>query len=268
MKILVTGHKGFIGSNLLYYLQDHEVVTFEWGDADLPDVRGCDWVMHIGAISSTTEKNVEKVLRQNLDFSISLLDECIKNKVNFQYSSSASVYGRYFDMKIPFVEHTTVDPRSPYAWSKYLFERHVESLRNDDIIIQGFRYFNVYGPGEDHKGDMASPYHKFNKQFKETGRIILFENSEYYVRDFVHVDYVCNIHKKFLNSIESGIWNVGTGSTKSFLDVALSIAPLNCIKYVKMPENLKLSYQDYTCADTSKLQKSLDRINTRKQQGL
>jgi ADP-L-glycero-D-manno-heptose 6-epimerase len=256
MKILLTGHKGFIGSNLLSYLIDHEVTTYEWGD-ELPDVSDCDWVLHIGAISSTTERNVEKVLTQNLDFSIRLLDECIKHKVNFQYSSSASVYGNYYGLKKPFVENTIIDPRTPYAWSKYLFERHVNSLSNADIIIQGFRYFNVYGPGEEHKGDMASPYHKFKKQYNETGRVLVFENSEYYVRDFVHVDYVCNVHKKFLNVEESGIWNVGTGSTKSFLDVALSVAPYDSIKYLKMPDYLKPSYQEYTCADTTKLDRTL-----------
>lgn len=267
MKILLTGHKGFIGSNLLKALNEHEVSTFEWGDDHAINVADKDFVIHVGAISSTTETNVEKVLIQNLDFSIWLLNQCIKHGVNFQYSSSASVYGKHYDLNVPFKETDPVDPRSPYAWSKYLFERHVSTLKDTDITIQGFRYFNVYGPGEDHKGDMASPYHKFKKQFEETGQILIFENSEKYSRDFVHVDYICNVHKKFLSVKESGIWNVGTGRTKSFLDVALSIAPQNCIKYVRMPDNLKSSYQEYTCANTSKLEKSLECINTKKQQG-
>lgn len=251
MRILLTGHKGFIGSNMLKMLDDHEVTTFEWGEP-LPSVENHDYVIHMGANSSTVYRHVEMIMVQNLDFSIWLLNECIKHKVNFQYSSSASVYGFNNEFK----ETSKVDPRSPYAWTKYLFERHVANV-DCDIKVQGFRYFNVYGPNEDHKLDQASPYHKFKKQYAETGKIKLFKNSERYLRDFIPVEQVCKTHIDFFNVNESGVWNVGTGVAKSFLDVALSIAPLNKIEYIDMPNELKPSYQEYTCADMTKTNNSL-----------
>lgn len=233
------------------WITDHNITTFEWGDS-FPNVEGMDWVVHFGAISSTLETDVEKVLTQNLDFSVWLLEECIKHKVNLQYSSSASVYGK----GDKFSEDAKVDPKSPYAWSKYLFERHVTKLA-PCITVQGFRYFNVYGPGEDHKGNMASPFHKFKKEYEGTGYITLYEGSENYFRDFVPVEVVCSVHESFLNIKESGIWNVGLQYPLSFKEVALTIAPEDRIKYVKMPDNMKNSYQAYTCADLSKLNRTL-----------
>ena len=251
MKILLTGHKGFIGSNFLKALTQHEISTYEWGDDHPIRVEDNDLVIHVGAISSTVETNVEKVLIQNLDFSIWLLNQCIKYGVNFQYSSSASIYGKHHDMNVPFKETDPVDPRSPYAWSKYLFERHVSGLTNTGITIQGFRYFNVYGPGEDHKGNQASPQHKFRQQYEKHGYIELFEGSENFHRDFIHVDHVIAHHLAFMDIPESGVWNVGTGKVKSFVDVANQIT--NIHRYIKMPKNLIHSYQSYTCADTTKL---------------
>ena len=250
MKILLTGHKGFIGSNMLKMLEknEHEVTTFNWGDP-LPAIKGLDWVVHMGAISSTTERDVEKVMLQNYDFSCWLLNQCIAHKVNFQYSSSGSVYG----LGTEFKETSPVDPRTPYAWSKYLFERFAN--RKEDIHIQGFRYFNVYGPGEEHKGDQASPVYKFKKQAKETGKIKVFEGSDKCVRDFIPVDKVCETHLKFFNVPESGVWNVGTGKTTSFLDIAKKYNAL--IEEIPMPDILKDSYQYYTCADMTKTKQTL-----------
>lgn len=257
MKILITGHQGFIGSNMFDSLsKSHTIFTYEWGDP-LPNIKGLDWVIHIGAISSTTERDVEKVMKQNYDFSCWLLDSCIDSGVNFQYSSSASVYGFNKDFR----ESASVDPRTPYAWSKYLFERYANSLidlaTTKGTYIQGFRYFNVYGPGESHKGDQASPYEKFKQQFQKHGYITVFENSEKYLRDFVPVEQVINVHEEFLNVPESGIWNIGTGKAISFQSVAESFnAP---IKIIPMPETLKNSYQEYTCADLTNLTETLDR---------
>lgn len=256
MKILLTGYKGFIGSHMLNALSGHEVSTFEWGET-LPSIESYNWVIHMGANSSTTERNIEKIMYQNVDFSIWLLNQCIKHGVDLQYSSSASVYGM---RKENFKEDQPVDPRNPYAWTKYLFERHVSNLEPKSlkgIRIQGFRYFNVYGSNEDHKEGQASPYHTFAKQYRETGKIKLFENSENYLRDFVPVEKVCQTHIDFFDVKESGVWNVGTGTPKSFLDVALSIAPKEAIEYIPMPEKLRDSYQSYTCADMSKTLESL-----------
>lgn len=256
MNILITGHRGFVGQNLVKALEtEHTLSFYEWGD-DFPILHGIDWVIHLGAISDTTETDVEKVMRQNYDFSIHLLDMCQSWLINFQYASSASIYGK----AVNFNENAPKNPLSPYAWSKYLFDRWVEKRKFVGIRVQGFRYFNVYGPHEDHKGNQASPYHKFEKQARETGVITLFEGSENYYRDFVPVDTVVNVHKKFLKVNESGIWNVGSGEARSFQEVAEEIAKKYSaeIKYIPMPDNVKNQYQAYTKADLTKLRKHID----------
>ena len=253
MKILLTGHKGFIGSHMLTALENagHFVDTYEWGDNQLPSVAEQDWVIHVGAISATTEKDIEKITSQNYDFSTQLYDACRFYEVNFQYASSASVYG----LNQEFTEESPVDPRTPYAWSKYLFERYVKRHSAHYSIAQGFRYFNVYGSGEGHKGNQASPQTQFAKQAKDTGKIKVFHNSDKYHRDFIPVESVIQYHLKFLDCKESGVFNIGTGETKSFLDVASDIASKHNAEIVEipMPDNLKNSYQEYTCADMSKV---------------
>ena len=252
MRILVTGHKGFIGQNMVNALKDnHTITTYDWGD-DPPEFEGLDWCIHLGAISSTNEKDVEKIMRHNHDFSCMILMACQIHKVHLQYASSASVYG----LASTFSEDAPPSPASPYAWSKYLFDRHVKSQQFDNILVQGFRYFNVYGPYEDHK-DQPSPHHKFTKQAEETGVIKLFEGSDQYRRDFIPVSEVINIHKKFFNVKESGIWNVGTGQAESFQHIANTIAEgLEArIEYIPMPEDIKAQYQKYTCADVTNLRR-------------
>jgi ADP-L-glycero-D-manno-heptose 6-epimerase len=249
MKILITGHKGFVGSHLVNSFSDHDIDVFEWGNI-LPPINWFDWVIHVGAITSTTEKDVEKIMRQNVDFTIRLYESCKIYGVNFQFASSASVYGFNNEFK----ESSPVDPKTPYAWSKYLCERYI--LNNPgNIIAQIFRYFNVYGPNEEHKGSQASPFAQFAKQAKETGVVKVFKGSENFYRDFIHVNDIVNLHRKFLSVNESGLWNFGTGKTMSFLDVAKKFS--DNIVEIDMPENLKDSYQKYTCADTSKCACSL-----------
>lgn len=250
MKFLVTGNRGFIGSHMVKTLTElgHTVTTFEWGES-WPGVQDQDWVIHIGAISSTTEKDANKLYTQNFEFSVRLHQECKKYNVNLQYSSSASVYGLLNEFR----EDSPVDPRTGYAWSKYYFESHAAQNQGSNIV-QGFRYFNVYGSGEDHKGSQASPFHQFAMQAK-TGVIKVFENSEQYQRDFVPVETVIDTHLKFLNVEESGIWNVGTGKTMSFLDVAKTFNTQ--IQEIPMPKNLENSYQTYTCADMTKTNMTL-----------
>jgi len=262
MRILITGYKGFVGQNMVNALKDQHTLSFyEWGEK-MPLVRGLDWVIHLGAISSTTERDVEKVMRQNYDFSVELLDLCDLWNVNFQYASSASVYGQ----NLKFAETDPVSPLSPYAWSKYFFDKYVLENCRDNIRVQGFRYFNVYGPHEEHKGSQASPYCQFTKQAKETGVIKLFEKSDQYFRDFVPVETVVDIHRQFFNIEESGIWNIGTGQVKSFESVAEEIA----IKYnakieiIPMPDNIKNQYQYFTKADLTKLSKTLYEKNSSK----
>ena len=254
MRILVTGYKGFIASNMIRALADHDITTYEWGET-WPGVLDYDWVIHMGAISATTERDIDKVFKQNYEFSVMVFDECKTFGVNLQYSSSASVYGQGTEFK----ETSLVDPQSPYAWSKYLFERYAQQHQGGNIV-QGFRYFNVYGPGEEHKGNQASPFSQFKLQAEVTGAVKLFENSDQYKRDFVHVDQVTDTHKRFFNVRESGIWNIGTGTTMSFKEVALQFSD-NLIE-VPMPEVLKGSYQKYTCADMTKTNNTLSINNS------
>lgn len=262
MKILITGHKGFIGQNMVNALKDeHELYFLEWGDP-LPKLEGLDWCIHLGANSSTTETDVDLVLRQNYDFSRYLINECQVHGVNFQFASSASVYGLGTDFR----EEAPLSPLSPYAWSKMLTERYILGFRERwTIKFQMFRYFNVYGPYEDHKGNQASPYYNFKKQAMENGIIKLFAGSENYFRDFVPVEHVVDIHKKFFNVEESGVWNLGTGKVKSFQKVATTIAEKHNakIKYIPIPENIQKQYQKYTRADITKLTETLQNNENR-----
>jgi ADP-L-glycero-D-manno-heptose 6-epimerase len=258
LKILITGNRGFIGSHAERFWRktDHEIVTYEWQEDQLPKIEGLDWVFHFGAISSTTEMDVAKVMRQNYDFSVWLYEECRRYEVDMQWSSSASVYG----LGLEFKETSPVDPRSPYAWSKYLFEHYVEK-NPTHRRCQGFRYFNVHGENERHKGSQASPYYQFTLQAQLTGIIKVFEGSENFIRDFVPVDQVINTQFQFIQKDiqESGVWNIGTGTTKSFMQVAQEIANQYgaLIERIPFPEHLAYSYQKYTCADLTKLQLTL-----------
>ena len=214
MRILITGHKGFIGQNIMSYLETkHEVAGYDFHPENLPLVKDYDWVIHLGAISSTTETDVDKVILHNYEFSKWLFNQCNQYNVNMQYASSASVYGNTTHFK----EDRSSDPKSPYAWSKYLFDRWVTGI-HPKIIFQGFRYFNVYGPHEEHKGNQASPVSKFTKEVRETGAITLFEGSDNFYRDFVCVSDVYNLAMN--NNLGSGIYDIGTGSPVSFQYVA------------------------------------------------
>jgi len=257
VKILVTGYKGFIGRHMYQSLLDqgHEVDGYEHGDI-YPTVHKYNWIMHIGAISSTVERDVDKIMSQNYDFSTALYDEARQNGVNFQFSSSASVYG----MNNEFKETSPVDPRTPYAWSKYFFERYMLNHPPVNSIAQCFRYFNVYGPdGEEHKGNQASPFYKFRKQARDTGEVQVFENSIKYLRDFVQVDDVVKIQQKFLDIPVNGIYNLGSGKVLSFMDVAKMYS--SNIVEIPMPEVLKSNYQEFTCADMSKTNQMLQKYH-------
>ena len=223
MRILVTGYKGFIGKNVSNYLftHGHDVEGWEFIDNAVPDPSSYDWVIHLGAITSTTYTDVDKILEQNFEYSMRLLQVCETYGTNFQYASSASVYGP----TTHFTEDGSLLPQSPYAWSKYLFDRFVTQHKDDfNVLVQGFRYFNVYGPGENEKGDQASPFTKFTKQAQEDGIIKVFQLSEHYKRDFVCVEDICKVHEKMLTVDASDIYNVGTGVAESFETVAQAIA--------------------------------------------
>lgn len=254
MKFLITGYKGFIGQNMRNYLHDdrqHIVDGFELNDevGGFPNVEGYDYVIHLGAISSTTERDVEKIMDRNYDFSYKLLVACNNAKVPLQYASSASVYG---PAAAVIDEEHECQPLSPYAWSKYLFDRLVlKSIPHLDIKVQGFRYFNVYGAREGHKGDQASPVTKFQNM----DRITLFEKSDEYKRDFVWVNDIIKVHEKMFKVEESGIFNIGSGKAYSFEDIANAYN--KPIDYIPMPLELKGQYQEFTLSNNNKL---LERI--------
>ena len=261
MNILITGHRGFIGKNLWLYFKskDHNVQGWEWGDTPeflLP--KDLDLVIHCGAISSTTERNAEKLMEKNYKFTTDLIVQCLERNINLQYASSASVYG---DGKT-FRETDDCRPLNGYAWSKYLIDKFVEeSIQMPlPINIQGFRYFNVYGPHESQKGNQASPITKFKQQALIDESIMLFEDSENYLRDFVCVNDICKVHEQMAEQDVSGIFNVGTGQAISFQKVGELIAEKYNVKInqIPMPGNLRGSYQEFTQANIEKLSKYVD----------
>lgn len=233
-------------------LSDHELDLCEWGDQY--SLYGIDQVIHLGAISDTRCQDWIALRKQNVGYTITLMERCQKYGIPIQIASSASVYGLH---NTTFKESDPVAPANLYAESKALVEAYFANMRPVSPV-HIFRYFNVYGPHEDHKGDQASPFHKFREQAK-AGEVVLFEGSDQFKRDFIHVDEVIDVHKKMFNCKESGIWNVGTGKTMSFEDVArLAIKEFPAkIRYIPMPKDLQLAYQKFTQADLTKIKATL-----------
>jgi ADP-L-glycero-D-manno-heptose 6-epimerase len=259
MKILVTGHKGFIGSHIANYFlhKGHEVEGWEFVPNTVPAVDQYDWVIHCGAISDTTERDVDKVWRQNYEFTMRLLQICDTYGTNIQLASTSAVYGA----NTAFNEQDPVYPQTPYAWSKYLVDRFLEEqgVEEFNMLVQSFRYFNVYGPGEGHKNDQMSMVSKFQRQASVDKKIKLFKNSKNYQRDLVCVYDLVRVHEQMLEQDVSGVFNLGTGKATNIEDVANIIAKKENaeIEYIDMPDKLKGQYQEYTCADNSKLHNTI-----------
>ena len=272
MNVAITGATGFIGSNLakMFHrpvicdvvprdfsnvLTPQKLLTFlstDYADFHL------DAVYHLGAISSTTETDTAALSDNNITFSCQLLEQCISKNIPFVYASSASVYGLG---EFGFEENTRLFPLNYYAVSKVAFDMFVERkiLDNPDAKIIGLRYFNVYGHNEDHKADMASPVHKFLEQSR-SGKIKVFEGSEKFLRDFVHVSDAAEITKAAADFLP-GIYNVGTGTARSFLDVAEIISSLTGaeIEEIPFPTHLLGKYQDFTCSHNDKINNFYER---------
>lgn len=279
MKIIVTGACGFIGSNLIktliesgetdilavdYEQRDYIInynVLFTPADIFYSDIdRYCNEtkiIFHEGAISSTTETNWKSLFNKNVNCSWNLIYFCRTNNIPLQYASSASVYGN------PSKKEWTnpckkLNPLNLYAKSKqqvdYVADLIIKS-KKPPKLLQGLRYFNVYGSNEDHKGNQSSPYHKFTNQLNQYGKIKLFEGSKEYYRDFISVEEVIKRKLKLIKENNSGIYDIGTGTPKSFYDVAKEVCiqngienPEQYIEWIPMPENLKEHYQKYSCA--------------------
>jgi ADP-L-glycero-D-manno-heptose 6-epimerase len=302
--IVVTGAAGFIGSNLIkalnargesqiiavdnlqqadkfrnlvdceiaeYFDQDEFPTRLVDGDFD-DDIAA---VLHQGACSDTMQTDGRYMLANNYRYSMLLLRHCQDNDIPFIYASSAAVYGAGRDFR---EESTAEAPLNVYGYSKLLFDQYVRRILPEQTAqIAGFRYFNVYGPREAHKGRMASVVWHFFNQYRDTGKVQLFEGSGGYAageqrRDFVSVDDVIKVNLHFLDHPQrSGIFNVGTGSAASFNTVAaatinacraadgapaLSFGELHrtgAIEYVGFPAGLAGRYQSFTQADLGRL---------------
>lgn len=255
-KILITGARGFVGQNMVQYFlaKDYDVDGFEWVPNIIPDVTRYDWVIHLGAISDTTETDVDKVWEQNFEFTSRLVQVCDQFGVNLQLASTSAVYGPGLD---GFNETSKCLPQSPYAWSKYLIDKSLVDVgfENFTNLVQSFRYFNVYGPGEGHKGDQMSMISKWQKQAVHEGKVKLFANSDTFHRDLICVYDVCRIHHLMMNKDVSGIFNVGTGVANNLQEVAELIAEKYNAKVetIEMPWHLKGQYQPFTEANNEKL---------------
>lgn len=257
MKVLVTGPNGFIGRNMISWLHhnEYQVDGWDWDPKDFPDVRDYDWVIHLGAIADMRENSIDKVLTQNLDFSQKLFQECQYHGVHLQYASSSSVYGNTKD----FSEYAECYPQTAYAWSKYLFDRWVFNQK-PTIMVQGFRYFNVYGKWMHLRGSRANAIYKWRQQARKQGYIEVWEGAENIFRDWTWVGDVCRLHTDFIEQVKgSGIWNVGSGLPHSFLDIAETIAEQESveIRRIPIPEEEKARMRVKTCANLEKLKSTI-----------
>ncbi len=286
--IIVTGASGFIGSNIVKTLNaqgrtdiiavddlkdgtrfvnmsDLEIQDYLDKDVFLEyiDMNGfdnVDVIFHEGACSDTTEWDGKFMMQNNYEYSKSLLHFCLENKVPYIYASSAAVYG---DGTIFKEQRSHEKPLNVYGYSKFLFDQYVRRyLGNVESQIVGLRYFNVYGPREQHKKSMSSVAFHHNNQIQEHKKVKLFEGCDGYGngeqrRDFVYVDDVVNVNLWFWQHPDiSGIFNCGTGRSQSFNDIAKSVIAWHGfgeIEYIPFPEHLKGRYQSFTQADISQL---------------
>jgi ADP-L-glycero-D-manno-heptose 6-epimerase len=217
-------------------------------------------VFHEGACSATTEWDGKYVMLNNYEYSKELLHYCLDRDIPFLYASSAATYGETTVFK---EERQYEGALNVYGYSKQQFDNYVRRLWADAeehgeqlSQVTGFRYFNVYGPREQHKGSMASVAFHLNNQMNAGENPKLFAGSEHFIRDFVYVGDVANVNLWFMENGVSGIFNCGTGNAESFEAVANAVIKHHGkgeIENIPFPDHLKGAYQEFTQADLTNL---------------
>lgn len=284
--IVVTGGAGFIGSNIVKGLNEQGYKNIlvvddltdgtkfsNLVDLDIADymdkdefislvISGedmdIDVIFHQGACSSTTEWDGKFMMENNYQYSKDLLDYCLDLDIPFLYASSAATYGGRSDN---FIEDRAYEkPLNVYGYSKFLFDQYVRQvLPKAKSQVCGFRYFNVYGPRESHKGSMASVAFHLNEQITKGEKPKLFAGSDNFKRDFIYVSDVVDVNLWFWENKVSGIFNCGTGRAESFQTVADAVVNYHRkgeIDYIPFPDNLKGRYQSFTQADLTKFRET------------
>lgn len=288
---LVTGGAGLIGSNLVMelnqrgeteiYIVDHLGTSEKWKNLrslDFADYFEKDvfyktlqekptslpkftHIIHLGACSTTTETNASYLMQNNYEITKQVCHYALEKRIRFVYASSAATYGLG---EYGYVEENlfNLKPLNAYGYSKHIFDLYAAKKGFLDRIT-GLKYFNVFGFGEFHKGDMRSIVLKGYEQIKKQGKLSLFKSyhKDYkhgeQKRDFLYVKDACKITLYLLHGEHYGLFNVGRGIAETWLDLgnalfkALGKTPK--IEFIDMPEHLKPKYQYYTCADTSRL---------------
>lgn len=252
MRILVTGSEGFIGRHLIKALDGHEIIRFDTRHTLLPDdifqtvdFEKIDFIYHIGAITSTLSRNIHALYTHNVDFSLALFEEAIEHKIPLVYTSSASVFGN--TMKNG---DYIYNPLNYYATTKMITEMWLWENRDRFKLLSVPRLFNVYGVDEQKTAYTMSPVSKFKEQALNDGCIKVFKGSENMIRDFVCIEDVVWTLKSVIKSYRRGFYDVGTCKPISFLEVARLVSQKYDvgIKFIDMPDEMKPSYQYYTCA--------------------
>ena len=296
-RILVTGGAGFIGSALVWALNergiDHILITDFLGNGDkyrnLVPLRFDDYmeadtfftrlgdspevfndiktVFHLGACSSTTETNCRYLIENNYAYTCRLADWATQRELRFIYASSAATYGdggRGMSDEVDLI--SGLRPLNMYGYSKHLFDLY--AMRRGYLGgMVGLKYFNIFGPNEDHKADMRSVANKAFHEISRTGRVSLFKSyrAEYadgeQRRDFLYVkDAVAMTLFLAEEKTASGLFNIGGGTAHTFKSLVKPVfkamgLPVK-VEFVEMPDALRPTYQYHTCADISRLRKS------------